>query len=486
MPHAAIRWSALSLLACGWLPGFDADSLLAKAAQIPAGVQVAVCVQRCRDGQVLAVVQAHTPQRLASLAKLFVSAAALTELGAEWTFKTRLAALGTVADGVLPGLAVIGGGSPCLDGDDPDGIFRDWARQLQAKGIRRIGELVIDGHLFSGPIRPATYPGGAHNVQQWFSAPASALAWNDNCIEVRVVPGQPGGPATVEVRPRSPLIRVLNRTTTVAKGDSKLNVHRSSDSNTVVVTGSYAKTTAWMALAIHERPEELIADHLQSIFAETGLPIAGAVRLATVTPAPGEVLLERADLLLPALIRLNQRSQNFYGEQILRILGQQRHGEGSITAGVRAVREILSARLGMADDAVELLDGCGLSYENRASAGTVCALLTALHRHAQGAAFHQTLLPLSAHHSLARHRRPGVEVRIKTGTINPAANLAGYLDDRVDGRLAFALLVHGQPDRLPAQRVALLQALLAAAAPGAESPVNPSPPPEGDDDRRSE
>ena len=41
-------------------------------------------------------------------------------------------------------------------------------------------------------------PQDQDNQQRWYSAPASAFAWNDNCIEVRVVPTRVGERASIE------------------------------------------------------------------------------------------------------------------------------------------------------------------------------------------------------------------------------------------------------------------------------------------------
>ena len=81
------------------------------------------------------------PRILASNTKLFTTAAALATLGPGYFFETRFLERGTVADGRLDGdLAVVGGGDPNISGrlydGDPYAVFRGWAAELKARGIR--------------------------------------------------------------------------------------------------------------------------------------------------------------------------------------------------------------------------------------------------------------------------------------------------------------------------------------------------------------
>jgi D-alanyl-D-alanine carboxypeptidase/D-alanyl-D-alanine-endopeptidase (penicillin-binding protein 4) len=414
------------------------ESLKPLLTSVPAGGSVAVLAIDLNQGAILYEHNPDTALRLASLTKLLVSAAALWDLGSAYTFHTRLIALGPAANGSIPGLGIIGGGDPCLDehfyDSKPDNVFITWAKELKAAGITRIdGDLVIDARLFAGPAKPATYPQDDDNQQRWYSAPASAFAWNDNCIEVRAVPTAAGKPCTIQVRPRSKRIAVTNLTKTAAgKGDSRFQVKRDADSNTITVSGSYSKATDWFPLSIHADPDLLAGDHLKAVFAEQSLPISGAVRLGEV-PATGDSLIDLSHDLIPAVTLMNQRSQNFYGEQLLRLLGAHRFQDGSIDAGRRALQAVLSQHLD-AGHAITVLDGCGLSYDNRCSARTIAHLLRKLHDSPLRDVFHQ---------SLKEQAYGAVKGRVKTGSLAVASNLAGYFErPNNGGRVAFVILVN--------------------------------------------
>lgn len=428
-------WCLLAV-ATAWGAGLD-DRVRVALAQVPAGGEAAVAVWDCRTRTWSVVAGDPGPLRLASTTKLLTAAAALQALGPDFRFITRIHALGPVSGGAIPGLGVIGGGDPTIDehfwDGDPERCLRQWAERIRAAGITRIaGDLVIDNRLFRGPIRPPTYPDGGGNLTRWFSAPASAFAYNDNCIDVRAVPTTAGQPCRIEVRPRSPRIRIDNRTRTASgAGDATVLVNRDEDANAITVSGAFARATAWNPVAIHEDPDLLAGDAFAAALADAGIRLDGQVRLGAVDARSGPMLVEHRSELVPALRLMNQRSQNFYGEQILRLVGHVRLREGSVAAGARAVRELCAPLMG--DDAASLavLDGSGLSYGNLGSARALCRLLAALDAGPHAALFSGTL-----------RERPhaGVAGRVKTGTLATASCLAGYVDGR-GGRLAFAILL---------------------------------------------
>ena len=417
--------------------GASIDALLAG---IPAGGVAGVALAELDQRQWVVRRNADQSLSLASTTKLITTAATLIGLGADYKFRTRLIGLGPLgADGALPGLGVIGGGDPCFDehfaaGRDADSVFRGFAAELKRQGVLRItGDLVIDARLFSGAIRPDTWPADQANLQRWFSAPCAAFAWNDNCIEVRIIPAAVGKPCVIETRPRSPRVKVTNQTRSLASGAGKNAISRALDSNTVVVSGTCGQKTAWFPLAIESDPDLLIGDHFKMLLADAGIPVSGTVRLGAVDPATGPLLVDHQQALGPAIDVCNQRSHNFYAEQFLRMLGATRAGEGSITAGRTAAVAVLQGKFGAGMGPLTLVDGSGLSYGNEASASYLVNLLDAMHRSEFGAIYRA---------SLKDKDLPGVRGLVKTGTHNESRALAGYLIGANGRNFAFAILLN--------------------------------------------
>jgi serine-type D-Ala-D-Ala carboxypeptidase/endopeptidase (penicillin-binding protein 4) len=441
-------------------PARAIDSLLA---QVPKGGSAAVAMAELGSRSWVLRRNADQPMSLASVTKLPVSAAALLEFGPEYSFTTTLVALGPLNNGSIPALGIIGGGDPTFDEHaapqrDPDNVFRAFASELRKQGIQRIdGDIVIDARLFNGPIRPDTWPQDQTNQQRWFSAPASAFAWNDNCIEVRIVPRASGQPCDIIIRPNSPRIRIVNQTRSITNGAGKNAISRALADNTIIVSGTCGKATAWFPLAIASDPDLLIGDHLKYILQNSGITVGGQARLGNVAKESGTVLYEVRSPLLPALTIFNQHSHNFYGEQLLRLMGVARLKDGSIRAGTQAVTAILDEKLGAGMGPLTLLDGCGLSYGNAASATYLVNLLDGMHRHPLAALYRD---------SLKERPAPGVRGLVKTGTHNEARSLAGYFSVPNGKNYAFAILLNraestgiGWADKLREQ---LYQALASA------------------------
>ncbi len=410
---------------------------LDKAVQsIPEGGRVGLAVYDLTDNRWLYLCSSGELLSLASTTKLLSTVAAYHFLGPTYQFSTRVLALGPVSQGSIPGLGVIGGGDPCLDTHfypQPETPFRQWAARLRQLGISRIhGDVLIDNRLFSGPIRPASYPQDAENLQRWYSAPAAAFAWNDDCIEVRTIPNLPGHPAEVEVRPVSPLIQIHNLTRSLAGHGDPILI-RDAATNAVTVSGSCGQASAWKPVCDASDPDLLAGSELTHVLTQEGITIDGAVRLGPVDPTSGTLVIDQRHDLQAALELMNQDSQNFYAEQFLRLVGAHRFGVGSIEAGCAAVPEALAALLGKDTQAVALLDGSGLSYGNRASAGLMAKIMIALARTPIGKAFAATL-------------HQGYDGRanacVKTGTHAEACCLVGYIDLENHHRIAFASLLN--------------------------------------------
>ena len=445
--HSSMFVRILILICILWphkdLASSELKRALDAACRQQSAADISCVIMDAYDGRVIYQYQADQQRHLASVTKLLVSAAALCELGPDHEMRTSLYRLGPITDGSIPGLGIIARGDPCLDehftNKNPNLIFQRWATRLKALGISRIkGNLLIDSSYFSGPAKAPTYPQDHRNQQQWYSAPASAFAWNDNCIEVRAVPQKPGQACRIEIRPQSSAIKIINKTKTVSsKGNKTFIVSRLENKNTIVVSGSYKKTTSWFPLSIHNDADKLAGDHCAFILEQQGITIDGQVRIQTFANTAEQLLFEETNTLSPALDILNQRSQNFYGEQIIRILGQRFQNQGSLDFGCAAVKHYLNKHIQMPTADISILDGSGLSYDNKATARHITQLLHGMHRHSYKSAFYNSLRTPS--YSWAK----SVPSRVKTGSLAIARCLAGYIDSKDrQRRYAFAILIN--------------------------------------------
>jgi D-alanyl-D-alanine carboxypeptidase/D-alanyl-D-alanine-endopeptidase (penicillin-binding protein 4) len=386
----------------------------------------------------------------ASNTKLFTTAAALDAFGPGYLYETRLVQRGQVAGGVLHGdLGVIGSGDPNISGrafdGDSYGAFRGWARELAARGVRQVaGDVYLDAGLFEARQIHPDWP--RSQLASWYEAPVAALSFNDNCVLVRVSPQAHGGLARVETVPPVHVFRVENSAhTSNSPRHNHLAVMRQGDR--LVVTGSIFQRSGpldvWVTVP---DPVEYFGQAMVGALAEEGIEVQGRLRPVQRLPGPvwERVAVYRSSLLDTIRIA-NKRSQNFYAESLVKLLGARRCGEGSWSEGVRAVGEFLLG-MGVPAGSFHMVDGSGMSREDRFTPRTVTLLLRHMYLHPWGAEFVQSL-PASGELEASLHRRMTVapyrgNVFAKTGTIEGVSALSGYARAASGKVYAFSVLLN--------------------------------------------
>src|SRR3954469_19312710 len=402
------------------------------------------------------------PRVIASNSKLFTTATALDTLGPGYFFETRLVMRGAVDRNALHGdLGVMGAGDPQISGrelGDSYWAFRPWAAALRARGIQRItGDLYLASGMFEPTQIHPEWP--RDQLTEWYEAPIASLAFSDNCILVRVWPGQAGRLAVVETVPPVPIVRVDNSALTTSKRrGTRLFVGRTGDLLTVrgsIDAGSGPSET-WVTVP---DPVLYFGLGLRGALAEEGIAVDGAIRPMAQLPGGvwDRVAVHRSDLVT-AITTTNKRSQNFYAETLSKLLGAIRCGEGSWSAGTRAIEELVAA-MGAPPGSVHLVDGSGMSRSNQASPRAITTLLRHMFFHPAGAVFVQSL-PYGGEDMKSWKRRLAAppyagNVFAKTGTLNGVSALSGYAKAVSGKTYAFSIVLegsridaHGAQDRI--------------------------------------
>ncbi len=435
-----------------------AKSLAALLEKLPSGTRVGLAVQNAESGEEWFARDADVPLKPASVLKLFVTAAALDRLGASFQFETVVAVEGDE-------LWVIGGGDPGVGderiarrrGETPLAVFDRWAAALKARGVRRVGKIVLDDSIFD---RQWTHPDwDPQQHEAWYQAPVGGLNLNDNCLDVsvRVAGGQVQWEAVPPLPPEFITSRLVVAERTTAK------VSRGLGSDIFTLSGGVAGRAALRPVSAGE-PTIFFGHALRQALAERGVEVAGPVVRRTIRPehlAAASIVDRHTTSLEEVLWRCNTFSQNLFAECLVKSLaayepdGSRSGTPGSWTAGTRVVRETLRRR-GVDVSGAEIRDGSGLSHENRVTAAQVAALLTMMESHPHAGLWQASLAEPGRDGTMRRRFAEAAlegRVRAKTGTIRGVSTLAGYVD-RSDGtRLAFALLINGPaPAELP-QRV---------------------------------
>ncbi len=194
---------------------------------------------------------------------------------------------------------------------------------------------------------------------------------------------------------------------------------------------------------------------LRKGLAEEEVAVTGEMRPVAELPAGPwrQVAVHRSDLLGTVEVVL-KRSQNFYAESLLKLLGAERCGDGSWQGGLRVVEEFL-AEVGLAPGSYRLADGSGMSRNNRMSPRQLTRLLTHMLRRPQAREF-MLAMPHSGEADLSWERRLaeppyGGNVFAKTGSLRGVSTLSGYAKARSGRVYAFSILMNGAGERWRAQ-----------------------------------
>jgi D-alanyl-D-alanine carboxypeptidase/D-alanyl-D-alanine-endopeptidase (penicillin-binding protein 4) len=416
----------------------------------------------------------------ASNTKLFTTALALTRLGPDFTFQTRVVAGSPPdAEGRIPGaLRLVGGGDPNLSAraipyrmgpaaGNPLAAIDDLADQVVARGVKRIdGGVIGDDTWYLW--EPFAEGWAIDDPQYEYGAPVSALTVNDNAVTLAVRPGaREGDPAALAWNPPLEYYRVDNRIRTVAAGGARdVHFHRDPGGLEVRLWGSIPLRDRGedLMLAI-EDPATYAAEALRQALEERGVSIGGGATALHAFPnetpdltqaaAPpvavaGVELARRVSAPLIEDLRITGKvSQNLHAELALRAVGRARRNLGSLEAGIEEIQAFL-AEAGIDADAYNLADGSGLARLNLVTPATVVKLLR--YMYASPARENWiSLLPVGGQDGTlsARFGDSAVAGRVhaKTGTMAHVSALSGYLQRSDGGWVVFSILVNNYNGR---------------------------------------
>lgn len=341
------------------------------------------------SGHFLAGYQASRTLRPASNMKLLTSASVLDRFGVGARLTTRVMATGTLANGTLSGnLWLVGGGDPSLATNTfsnhawggVSGRLSDLAAAVRGAGIQRVsGRLFGDASLFDN-VRTAP---GWLPISWRDCPPLSALSVNESLFRF----GEP----------------------------------QASHNPALYAAQLFVKSL---------RAHGVVFVHGPS----TGAHPASARTVAS-QPSPQITRVVR---------EMDQVSDNYFAEVLAKGLAVHGGLAGTTANGVRAIRNTVGS-LGVGLGTARIYDGSGLSLDDRLSAATILVLLRQAGDQPWGWYFRHALPLAGVSGTLAHRMLTGpahANVLAKTGTLNDASALSGYLTTRNGHRVLFSILIN--------------------------------------------
>jgi serine-type D-Ala-D-Ala carboxypeptidase/endopeptidase (penicillin-binding protein 4) len=384
----------------------------------------------------------------ASTLKLLTAHAAELQLGADFRYQTRLWRRGQQQGSQWLGdWRLEFSGAPDFSRTQLNSLLA----QIKQQGISRIsGDLLLDSSAFDGYDRGNGWPW--NNLGVCYSAPASAVILDGNCVAASLTPGEPDALARFFVPPHQPL-EVDNEVSTVTLQQQletlcELEVD-TGPGNHYRLHGCVASNRKIVPLnfAIND-PVAFTRDVIAQQLQELGIQWQGQIRGVSNAGTGWQAVMQVESAPLSQLLReMLQDSDNLIADSLLKTLSNQDGSPGNFRNGVRLMTRQLETTLGQRLEPATLVDGSGLSRDNLLQASQLAALLRQLAR-TPGAISYQALAVAGESgtlHYRSTLRKPPLRgnVRAKSGTLNGTSNLAGYITGASGQRYLFVLMISG-------------------------------------------
>jgi D-alanyl-D-alanine carboxypeptidase/D-alanyl-D-alanine-endopeptidase (penicillin-binding protein 4) len=393
----------------------------------------------------------------ASNTKLFTTALALSRLGPNYQFHTRV---------ILSGrdLVLVGAGDPNLSGrtlpyepklPDPAPLaaINQLADEIVARGITHIqGNIVGDDSAFVYEPYPPGW--GLTDTYDDDGPPVSAICVDDNVAKLEIIPALADGAiSTTAWQLPFDLFRVDNAF--ITDGDARRELHylRLPGSREIRIWGAVPPGVEVepISLAVDD-PAQFAAQALKSALEARGVVCDGAAiarhqlpGAPTLDPLPGNLVTERVSVPLRDAVRLVDKiSQNLHAEILLRDVALNMTGKGARTTGLEALATFLEGA-GIGPDDYHFSDGSGLSRYNIVTPHAITSLLTYM----AGTPMRDQwmdMLPIGGVDGSLRLRfhtlRLHGEIHAKTGSLTHVSALSGYAVREDKSVVAFSILVN--------------------------------------------
>lgn len=394
------------------------------------------------NGDVLWSVNGDQPMTPASTVKVLTTGFARSRLGGEARLPTRVVGSGGVdsVDGTWNGTwALELNGDPTLGRPDADGpTLSALAEQLSLIGVQRlVGPFAIT--TSTGAAR-STYPAAwaARHRGRYFAPPVGPVTINENLVAFTVAAGERSGrPAVLSADlPSGTAALVTVNAKTVAGRTNRLTIRANGDgwvvNGTIGVNASPRRYTF-----VAHNPVAVVEAAWGAALDRVGIEWQRTASIAAFPRSDPRILAEVVSPTFDVIAsEVNRRSVNIGAELLLR-------WGGGVTGAPSLLEQHVREVTGLTDG-IKLVDGSGLSDNDRVSPVVFTTYLANFPRTAAGRDF-PLLLPANGSgtlRSLATGLPERGVVRAKTGSLNNTSTLVGYLG-RPEGMLVVAAMYNG-------------------------------------------
>ena len=403
-----------------------------------------ILIETLNSEQVLYQLNANRYFIPASNVKLFTTAAALHQLGADYQIRTPVYISGSPPN--LTSLRVVGRGDPSLTNEQ----LKELAQQLRKMGVRQIEQLVVeDGYLPPPAINPSWE---WSDIYYYYAVIVNSLILNENTVVLTVLPQKLD--EKVKLAWSDPIAarqwQVDNQAIT-AKKDTPYSVEINGflGNPKLAITGELAidsKPDIW-GLTILE-PAQYFLDSLAYILRTEGIIVRDRLVTQNNTnqfSSETKITTIASPNLAFLLEKTNQESNNLFAEVLLKTLATELDSKDSIKALTDTLTE-----LGVEPDSYKLVDGSGLSHHNFATPQAVVEVLRLMAKNQNNHTFRQSLAVAGVNGTLKNRLQNTSlvdKLQGKTGSLSGVSALSGYLEIPDYQPLVFSIIVNKSTDK---------------------------------------
>ncbi|MGC9494192.1 serine-type D-Ala-D-Ala carboxypeptidase [Vibrio genomosp. F10] len=364
----------------------------------------------------------------ASTLKLVTALAAKLELGDNFHYQTSLLRY-------QDDLIIQFSGDPTLTTQN----LRDMLQSAKTRGTHQIkGDIWLDNSIFSGYDRAVGWPWDILGV--CYSAPASAITLDENCVQASIYTLDTG--LTRVYVPEQFPIHVSTKARTVSKVEqesSQCDLELLAKSNNQYqLNGCLVERSKPLPLKFAvQSPEQYTTRMVYTLLNQLNIELYGSIKIgrpdSSFDASSTTLLTQHKSATLPALLDVMlKKSDNLIADNLTKTIGQHFYLQpGSFSNGTSAMKQIIWAKTGINLEQARLVDGSGLSRNNRFTSQDMASILRYIWIHDDELNLVQAM-PTSGKTGTLQYRSSMRKAPIKgqiiakSGSVYGSYNMAGY------------------------------------------------------------
>ena len=355
----------------------------------------------------------------ASTLKVLTSVSAFEMLGKTYRYKTIFGYSGTIANKLLDGdLIIRGSGDPSLgswryEQTKPTRVLDNIIAALNRNGIKKIkGNIITDTTGWNHEAVPDGWIW--QDIANYYGAGAQKINWHENQFDIFLRSGNHVG-AAVEIVSTSPALKGIHLSSMLragAKGSGdNAYVYFIPGTSSAVIRGTIPPGENRFSISgAHPLPPLQLREELHTALDLASIKVEES--MVEHNKDLKELYIHQSPPLDSLIYWFMRKSINLYGEAFVKTIGWKSKGEASTSAGVEIIKSYCEKK-GISADAINIVDGSGLSPQNRITAMALVQSLQYARKANWYSSFYESLPVYNG-------------MKLKSGSINGARAYAGY------------------------------------------------------------